>query len=221
MTENRYDATVVGARCAGSQTPMLLARVGYRVLVVDQATFPSDTIATHLVHQPGVAALRRWRLLDRLMATGCAPIDTCVFDFGPFTISGSPGTDDIPVAYGPRQTVLDKLLVDAASEVRDGFTVSDLVFEDERVTGSPSASNRSVNNSLPPAPRSPSLSPARYLSVSPAPYPSTPRCRDGRRRGHAVRCITGVSVWILRGVVQVALHRQPAASRRGEGLTCG
>jgi flavin-dependent dehydrogenase len=60
MTENRYDAIVVGARCAGSSTAMLLARAGYRVLVVDRATFPSDTISTHLVHPPGVAALQRW-----------------------------------------------------------------------------------------------------------------------------------------------------------------
>src|SRR3954451_119478 len=123
-----YDAIVVGARCAGSPTAMLLARKGYRVLVVDRATFPSDTISTHLVHPPGVAALRRWGLLEQLKATGCPPIDTYSFNFGPFTISGAPGTADSPVAYGPRRTVLDKLLVDAASEagaeVREGFTVS-------------------------------------------------------------------------------------------------
>lgn len=139
MTENRYDVIVVGARCAGSPTAMLLARAGYRVLAVDRATFPSDTISTHLVHPPGVAALRRWGLLDRLRATGCPPIDTYMFDFGPFAIAGSPGTDDAPVAYGPRRTVLDKLLVDAATEagaeVREGFTISDVVIDDGRVVG--------------------------------------------------------------------------------------
>ena len=65
----QYDAIVVGARCAGSPTAMLLARKGYRVLVVDRATFPSDTISTHVVHPPGVAALQRWGLLDALVAT--------------------------------------------------------------------------------------------------------------------------------------------------------
>jgi 2-polyprenyl-6-methoxyphenol hydroxylase-like FAD-dependent oxidoreductase len=118
---------------------MLLARRGRDVLVVDRETFPSDTISTHLIHPPGVAALERWGLLDRLVATGCPPIDTYVFDFGPITISGSPGTDDMPVAYAPRRTVLDKLLVDAASEagaeVREGFTVENLVIENGRVTG--------------------------------------------------------------------------------------
>ena len=81
-----YDAIIVGARCAGSPTAMLLARKGYRVLVVDRATFPSDTVSTHVVHPLGVAALARWGLLDRLAATGCPPIHTYAFDFGPFTI---------------------------------------------------------------------------------------------------------------------------------------
>jgi 2-polyprenyl-6-methoxyphenol hydroxylase-like FAD-dependent oxidoreductase len=134
-----FDAIVVGARCAGSPTAMLLARRGYDVLLVDRATFPSDTISTHLIHPPGVAALKRWGLLDRVAATGCPPIDTYVFDLGPLVLSGSPGIDDAPVAYGPRRTVLDRLLVDAASEagaeVREGFAVEEVVIEDGRVTG--------------------------------------------------------------------------------------
>jgi 2-polyprenyl-6-methoxyphenol hydroxylase-like FAD-dependent oxidoreductase len=118
---------------------MLLAREGLKVLVVDRATFPSDTLSTHIVHPPGVAALKSWGVLDRLTATGCPPIDTYTFDFGPFTLSGAPGTDEARVAYCPRRTVLDKLLVDAASEagaeVREGFTVEDVMIEDGRVTG--------------------------------------------------------------------------------------
>ena len=139
MAINRYDVIVVGARCAGSPTAMLLARKGYKVLVVDRATFPSDTVSTHLLHPPGIAALRRWGLLERLVATGCPPIHTYTFDFGPFTLSGTPGTSDAPVAYGPRRTVLDKLLLDAAAqagaEVREGFTVQDLILDHRGVTG--------------------------------------------------------------------------------------
>ena len=134
-----YDAIVVGARCAGSPTAMLLARKGYKVLLVDKASFPSDTISTHLVHPPGVAALRRWGLLDRVLATNCLPIDTYRFDFGPFAITGAPGTPESPVAYGPRRTVLDKILVDAAAEsgveVREEFTVDEVLTEDDRITG--------------------------------------------------------------------------------------
>lgn len=134
-----YDAIVVGARCAGSPTAMLLARKGYRVLVVDRATFPSDTVSTHVMQPSGVAALARWGLLDRLTATGCPAIHTYAFDFGPLTISGSPGTQETPIAYCPRRTVLDKLLVDAAAEagaeVREGFALDGILQEDGRVIG--------------------------------------------------------------------------------------
>jgi flavin-dependent dehydrogenase len=135
-----YDAIVVGARCAGSPTAMLLARKGYRVLVVDRATFPSDTLSTHLIHAPGVAALRRWGLLDEVVASGCPPIGTYSFDFGPFTLAGTPhAADGGSTAYCPRRTVLDKVLVDAAvdagAEVREGFTVDEVVVEDGAVVG--------------------------------------------------------------------------------------
>ncbi len=89
-----YDAIVVGARCAGAPTGMLLARKGYKVLVVDRATFPSDTLSTHMIHAPGVAALKRWGLLDQVIATGCPPVDTYSFNFGMFTIAGSPRPSD-------------------------------------------------------------------------------------------------------------------------------
>ena len=134
-----YDAIIVGARCAGASTALLLARAGYRVLVVDRATFPSDTVSTHLIHPRGVAALARWGLRERLAGTGCPPVDTYVFDFGSLTISGAPGAGDARVAYCPRRTILDKLLVDAAAEagaeIREGFTVDTVVMEGDRAVG--------------------------------------------------------------------------------------
>jgi 2-polyprenyl-6-methoxyphenol hydroxylase-like FAD-dependent oxidoreductase len=134
-----YDAIIIGARCAGSPTGMLLAQKGYRVLIVDRATFPSDVVSTHVVHPMGVAALDRWGLLDRLVATGCPAIHTYAFDFGPFVLAGRPGPPESPVAYCPRRTILDKLLVDAVvdagAEVREGFTVEEVVFDDGQVAG--------------------------------------------------------------------------------------
>lgn len=136
---HHYDVIVVGARCAGAPTAMLLARLGHRVLLVDRATFPSDTISTHLIHPPGLAALDRWGLLDRVVATGCPPIDTYVFDLGPFAIAGSPAGLGFDASYAPRRTVLDKILVDAAAEsgaeVREGFTVGEIVSDGGTVTG--------------------------------------------------------------------------------------
>ncbi|MGW6564815.1 NAD(P)/FAD-dependent oxidoreductase [Streptomyces sp. NPDC054975] len=134
-----HDVIVVGARCAGAPTAMLLARLGHRVLLVDRATFPSDTISTHLIHPPGLAALERWGLLDRVVETGCPAIDTYAFDLGPFVIAGSPAGEGFDASYAPRRTVLDKILVDAAAEsgteVREGFTVDEILFDGETVTG--------------------------------------------------------------------------------------
>src|SRR5947208_14200390 len=108
---SQYDAIVVGARCGGSPTAMLLARNGYRVLLVDKATFPSDTMSTHVAHPPAVAALARWGILKRLEATNCPPIPRYSFDFGPVTIAGSPPTSDGAVhAYAPRRIVLDAVV---------------------------------------------------------------------------------------------------------------
>ena len=61
---SRHDVVVVGGRVAGSATAMLLARLGHDVVVVDQASFPSDTVSTHSIARSGVVQLRRWGLLD-------------------------------------------------------------------------------------------------------------------------------------------------------------
>src|SRR5688500_15837873 len=78
-----YDAIVIGARCAGSPTAMLLARRGFKVLLVDKATFPSDTVSTHILWPHGAEILGRWGLLQRLAATGVPPIcRRMTFDVG-------------------------------------------------------------------------------------------------------------------------------------------
>jgi flavin-dependent dehydrogenase len=135
-----YDVIVVGARCAGSPLAMLLARQGHRVLVVDRATFPSDTVSTHYMHQTGLARLRDWGLLDELIATGVPPLRHLTFNYTGIHLEGfADPIDGIDAVYCPRRTVLDKILVDAArtagAEVIEGFTVNDLVFDDGRVTG--------------------------------------------------------------------------------------
>jgi len=135
-----YDAIIVGARCAGSPLAMLLARKGYRVLLLDKASFPSDTISTHHIHQPGVAHLKRWGLLDKLRASNCPPTTQIKFDVGPFALVGAPvPADGVAESYGPRRRVLDQILVDAAveagAELRERFTVEELTTDGKSITG--------------------------------------------------------------------------------------
>ena len=136
-----YDAVIVGARCAGSPTAMLLARRGFKVLLLDRATFPSDTISTHILWPHGAEALARWGLLDRLASTGVPPICRRMrFDVGPFALQGTiPDANDGRGGFCPRRTVLDALLVTAAAEagveIREGFTVDELLVTDHAVIG--------------------------------------------------------------------------------------
>ncbi|MFC0433845.1 NAD(P)/FAD-dependent oxidoreductase [Kutzneria buriramensis] len=135
-----YDVIVVGARCAGSPTAMLFARAGYRVLLLDKARFPRDTLSTHYLHQPAVARLASWGLLDAVTASNCPPIDLARHKVADVVLEGcSLPVDGHRSAYAPRRFVLDPILaagaVAAGVEFRENCTVEDLLFEDNRVVG--------------------------------------------------------------------------------------
>jgi len=135
-----YDVIVVGARCAGSSTAMHLARKGYKVLLVDRATFPSDTLSTHMIWTPGLVYLKRWGIFDAIATSNCPAIRDITFDMGEFVLQGhTPPVDGIAVQYCVRRTVLDKILVDAAAaagaEVREGFAVEGVIVKDGCVAG--------------------------------------------------------------------------------------
>jgi 2-polyprenyl-6-methoxyphenol hydroxylase-like FAD-dependent oxidoreductase len=120
---------------------MLLARRGTRVLILDRNDFPSDRLAsTHMVWQRGVECLSDWGLLDRLVATGCAPMRNFNLDLGELVVTGhAPPAGDVVASYAPRRFVLDDLLVTAAreggAEVRTRCSVRELIVEDDRVVG--------------------------------------------------------------------------------------
>jgi 2-polyprenyl-6-methoxyphenol hydroxylase-like FAD-dependent oxidoreductase len=135
-----YDVIVVGTRVAGAATAMLLARAGLRVLAVDRASFPSDTLSTHQVQPSGVSALRRWGLLDGLIAAGTPAARRLRFDAGPVVLDGCyPAADGGDAVCSPRRILLDQHLIDAAraggAEVRQCFAVTGLLWADGRVCG--------------------------------------------------------------------------------------
>jgi len=128
----QYDVAVVGARCAGTATAMLLAQAGLEVLVLDRAEFPSDTLSTHAIARGGVVQLARWGLLDRIVGSGAPPIRAVSFFFpgGELVreVKQSAGVDHL---VAPRRDVLDMILLDAARDA--GATVETGVS----VTGTP------------------------------------------------------------------------------------
>ncbi|MET7296749.1 NAD(P)/FAD-dependent oxidoreductase [Streptomyces griseoloalbus] len=135
-----YDAIVVGARCAGAATAMLLSRMGYRVLLIDRASFPSDTMSTLYIHQPGIALLRKWGLLDAVAEAGTPKLTRLTYATQDVTVHGPiPALGDVDGTYAPRRHILDQIVVDAAvaagTEFRDRTKVVGLLRDGDRVTG--------------------------------------------------------------------------------------
>ena len=137
----RYDAVIVGARCAGAATAMLLARSGASVLLIDRQKYGTDVVSTHALMRGGVLQLNRWGVLPRLIAAGTPEVRRTTFHYGdeeiPVAIKSEHGVDYL---CAPRRTVLDRILVDAAVdagvEVRHGVSLTDLRRADDgRVTG--------------------------------------------------------------------------------------
>uniref|UniRef100_UPI0024578D96 NAD(P)/FAD-dependent oxidoreductase n=1 Tax=Nocardia cyriacigeorgica TaxID=135487 RepID=UPI0024578D96 len=134
------DVIVVGARCAGSAVAMTMARAGRRVIVLDSAQFPSDTLSTHLLWPGGLAELDALGVLDQVEELG-APRLTSAFAAGAgYRVpSEFAPADGIDYAMCVRRTGLDAVLVGAArtagAEVRERCRVLELVWADDRCAG--------------------------------------------------------------------------------------
>ena len=118
---SRHDVVIVGARVAGSATAMLLARLGHDVAVVDQASFPSDTVSTHSISRSGVVQLRRWDLLDAVLDSGAPAIRQVTFNAGGQTVSRTiKDKAGVDLVVAPRRYVLDTILAAAAERAGAG-----------------------------------------------------------------------------------------------------
>src|SRR5215475_1891382 len=136
----KFDVVIVGARCAGAATALLLARAGARVLVVDRGD-GSDTTSTHALMRGGVLQLHRWGVLPAIVRAGTPEVRSTTFSYRDqdVTVAIEPKFD-VSALYAPRRTLLDRVLVDAAIasgvDVRYGVRVDGLTRTgDGRVTG--------------------------------------------------------------------------------------
>jgi flavin-dependent dehydrogenase len=136
-----YDVIIVGARCAGAATALLLARAGVRVLVAEKGVYGSDTLSTHALMRGAVMQLHRWRVLARIQRAATPPVRVTRFTYpsAQATVETEPryGVDAL---YAPRRTVLDRALVDEAASAGAEFSyrtqfVDVLRADDGRVNG--------------------------------------------------------------------------------------
>jgi flavin-dependent dehydrogenase len=136
-----FDVVIVGARCAGAATGLLLARAGARVLIVDKGSYGSDTLSTHALMRGAVMQLNRWGVLPRVLRSAPPPVRTTTFGYPDARV-------DVPIEprfgvdalYAPRRTVLDRALVDeartAGAQVSYRTHLSDVLWQGNgRLTG--------------------------------------------------------------------------------------
>jgi len=72
-----FDVVIVGARCAGSPLAAPLARQGVEVALVERATFPRDTLSTHIFEADALAFLDRLGVTGRLRKVRSGGSSTC------------------------------------------------------------------------------------------------------------------------------------------------
>jgi 2-polyprenyl-6-methoxyphenol hydroxylase-like FAD-dependent oxidoreductase len=111
----RYDAIVIGARCAGSSLAIGLARRDWEVLLVDRDQFPSTTISTHGIWPNGVARLSELGVLDRLLSAHAVPMyESVIRGLGHETRGGFTPVGGFDRALAPRRIALDQAGIAAA-----------------------------------------------------------------------------------------------------------
>jgi len=139
-----FDVAIVGSRVGGSVLAAYLGDVGHRVLLVDRATFPSDTISTHFFRGNGLGGvLGELGLLAEIESIGAPKLDRqYVYADGssaPIVAEPqSPGS--VGYNLSVRRLPLDEMLVrratrSASVELREGTVVTGVLSEDGKVAG--------------------------------------------------------------------------------------
>jgi 2-polyprenyl-6-methoxyphenol hydroxylase-like FAD-dependent oxidoreductase len=111
-----FDVVVVGGRCAGSPLAALLARAGLSVAVVEQATFPRDTLSTHIFEAAALAFLKRLGVLSAVRATGAPIVNRVDIRQEGFRarVPGPQQPGDVGGVMSVRRLLLDPILMEAA-----------------------------------------------------------------------------------------------------------
>jgi 2-polyprenyl-6-methoxyphenol hydroxylase-like FAD-dependent oxidoreductase len=139
--DKEFDVVVVGGRCAGSPLATLLARAGLSVALLEQATFPRDTLSTHVFESAALAFLNRLGVLSALRATGAPTVNHLDIRQEGFRaqVPAPQQPGDVGGLMSVRRLLLDPILADAAAEagaeVWMGAKVTALVKDRGRVTG--------------------------------------------------------------------------------------
>ena len=111
----RFDAVIVGARCAGSTLATALAHRDWDVALIDRDTFPSTTVSTHLLYPNTLARLERLGVLDTLRSEHeLAFASHRLVALGHEIAGRYTPIEGFDLGLAPRRIALDKAGVDTA-----------------------------------------------------------------------------------------------------------
>ncbi len=138
-----YDVVVVGGGPAGSTTSALVAQAGYRVLLLEQETFPRYKIGESLIPATW-GVLDRLGLIDQLKASHFPKKHSVQFfsksgrASSPFYFSQSPRVKN-PQTWQVVRSEFDQMMLDNARakgvEVHEGVRVREVIFDGDRAIG--------------------------------------------------------------------------------------
>jgi 2-polyprenyl-6-methoxyphenol hydroxylase-like FAD-dependent oxidoreductase len=135
-----YDIIIIGARVAGSTLAAILGQKGYRVLMLDRSSFPSDTLSTHFFRAPALRAFDKIGIGSEVQSV--APqlrVNYNVIDGIEFP-EPVDRPEDYPFYMCVRRIVLDNILIRSIKqipdiELKEGIKVTGLLWNNNSVAG--------------------------------------------------------------------------------------
>ena len=134
---------IVGAGPAGSTAALYAHRLGLNCILLDKAVFPRDKICGDALSGKSVRLMRELNLLEGVEKLEGSEINRITFGSPSHSqfdvhLKGNKNNDFITKGYVVPRKIFDNFLfkkADELTETRQGFTVNDIIYENDNISG--------------------------------------------------------------------------------------
>ena len=138
-----YDVIIVGAGPAGSTAALYAHKLGLNCILLDKAVFPRDKICGDALSGKSVRLMRELNLLEGVEKLEGSEINRITFGSPSHSqfdvhLKGNKNNDFITKGYVVPRKIFDNFLfkkADELTETRQGFTVNDIIYENDNISG--------------------------------------------------------------------------------------
>ncbi len=138
-----FDVIIVGAGPAGTTAALYAHRLGLKCILLDKAVFPRDKICGDALSGKSVRIMRELGILDEVAKLDGSEINRITFGSPKniqfdVNLKGTQNNDQITKGFVIPREIFDNYLfekADAVTDTRQGFSVKDLIFENNYVVG--------------------------------------------------------------------------------------